>query len=661
MALIGTIGSNTYQASAGTKSFTVTLTSALATGRTIIGAVATENAVGAPPVLTITDNRGNTYTVDKQEDDTGGTTVTVTIFSARVTSALSSGDVITMTIGAADPSRNRWAATVQAFDDIVASSRVDKTASNAAASSSLSSGTTATTTDPTELVYAAFGMGVRTFTPGAGFTASAQKATTFGSGDRALNSEWQYVAITGPQTATATLSSSSTYAGAIVTYKASSANQAPTANAGPDQTVTISSTVTLDGSGSSDPDGTIASYAWTQISGTSVTLSSSTVAQPTFTAPSSPVTLVFGLTVTDNLGQTSTQDTVTISVQNKVGYVAEAGTGVKQTSDTSFTIELNKPVQIGHTLLIGLVVDDPAISSVSPVLSASDTKSNTYSVDSLGYRDDTLAVAIISCYVTNALTDTDSITITSDTIRSRWAASALEFDNIHQNGFDVAANMNGNSNTSLVSGTTAATVDQVEVVFASFAFGMGSNPTFTAGTHYQQAGTRQATTVGSSDRGVASEYRIYTASTTHTATATLSAASGYGGAIATYAADIILDVKPVADAGPDQTVAAFETVTLDGTGSTDEDGVVTDYEWTQTAGPSVTLSSSTAVQPTFTAPGTDSGTSVTFSLVVTDNLGEDSTNTSEVTITVGSAEQFIAGSGSWHAVQEQTASGGTWS
>lgn len=656
MALIGTIGSTIVQTTSN--SFQINVTTALSTGNTIIGAIASENNAGHAPALTITDVRGNTYTIDRQMVDVNNNTVTVTIFSARVTSALSVNDKITVSNGS--ETRTRWLATVQAFDDIIAGTRVDRTASNAAASSSFSSGTTAATTDPTELVYAAFGFGVRTFTPGSGFTASAQVATTVGSADRALNSEWQYVAITGPQTATATASSSVTYAGAIVTYKASSANQAPTANAGPDQAVTVSSTVTLDGTGSSDPDGTITDYQWTQISGPSVTLSSSTASQPTFTAPSSPATLVFGLVVTDNLNEDSAQDTVTISVQDKVGYVAEAGHATSTTTGTSFDIPISKTVQIGHTLLVSVVVDDPAISSVAPVMSATDTQGNTYTMDAQGYRDDTLAVTILSCYVTDALTPSDTITVTSDTVRGRWAATVAEFDNIHQNSFDVAASMNGNPSTNLVSGTTVATENQVEVVFASFGFGMGSSPTFSAGAHYQQAGSQQGTTFGSSDRGVAAEYRIYTASATHEATATLTSASGYAGAIATYAADLITDVEPVADAGSNQTVAAFEEVTLDASGSSDEDGVVVDYLWTQTDGPTVSLSSDSVVQPTFIAPGSEEGTSVTFSLVVTDNLGEDSTNSAEVTITIGAAEQFIASGDSWRAVHEQIASGGEW-
>jgi hypothetical protein len=78
-------------------------------------------------------------------------------------------------------------------------------------------------------------------------------------------------------------------AAAAVVQRRLPANTIPVANSGPDQTVDAGVTVTLDGSGSSDADGTIAGYTWTQTAGTpTVTLSSRTVAQPTFRLPRSP-------------------------------------------------------------------------------------------------------------------------------------------------------------------------------------------------------------------------------------------------------------------------------------------------------------------------------------------------------------------------------------
>src|SRR5690606_17673400 len=93
-------------------------------------------------------------------------------------------------------------------------------------------------------------------------------------------------------------------------------NNAPTADAGGDQTVTAGRTVTLDGSGSSDPDGhTPLTYGWTQTGGPIVTLSSAGVVSPTFLAPNSAVTLTFSLTVTDSLGLAgASPDEVTVTV-----------------------------------------------------------------------------------------------------------------------------------------------------------------------------------------------------------------------------------------------------------------------------------------------------------------------------------------------------------
>ncbi|MEM7132025.1 MAG: putative Ig domain-containing protein [Chloroflexota bacterium] len=89
-------------------------------------------------------------------------------------------------------------------------------------------------------------------------------------------------------------------------------NIAPSANAGTDQTVTDSDndggeTITLNGSGSSDSDGTINTYTWNGIDG--ITIPS--VASPTVNVPVGSYNVT--LTVTDDDGATAS-DTVAITV-----------------------------------------------------------------------------------------------------------------------------------------------------------------------------------------------------------------------------------------------------------------------------------------------------------------------------------------------------------
>ena len=102
-------------------------------------------------------------------------------------------------------------------------------------------------------------------------------------------------------------------------------NDAPTANAGADQSVVEETTVTLSGSGT-DPENTTLTYAWTQTGGTSVTLSNASAASPTFTAPSLGLagfsTLTFQLTVTDG-GGLMASDTCVVTVERSEAHMAE--------------------------------------------------------------------------------------------------------------------------------------------------------------------------------------------------------------------------------------------------------------------------------------------------------------------------------------------------
>ncbi len=95
---------------------------------------------------------------------------------------------------------------------------------------------------------------------------------------------------------------------------------------------------------------------------------------------------------------------------------------------------------------------------------------------------------------------------------------------------------------------------------------------------------------------------------------------------------------PTANAGNDQSVNEGETVSLDGSASSDKDGDALSYKWTAPLG--ITLSSETEAQQTFTAPEVTSDTPYTLSLIVND--GNDYSLTDEVVITITNEDKFLS-------------------
>ncbi len=115
------------------------------------------------------------------------------------------------------------------------------------------------------------------------------------------------------------------------------ANQPPVAKAGPDQTVQVGQSVTFDGSGSSDPDGEIASYHWDFGDGAAA---SAAVATHTYSETGD---YTVTLTVTDNLGAMGS-DTCEVEVKKQVQNrqpVADAG--------PDQTVKVNTEVQLDGT------------------------------------------------------------------------------------------------------------------------------------------------------------------------------------------------------------------------------------------------------------------------------------------------------------------------
>jgi hypothetical protein len=95
---------------------------------------------------------------------------------------------------------------------------------------------------------------------------------------------------------------------------------------------------------------------------------------------------------------------------------------------------------------------------------------------------------------------------------------------------------------------------------------------------------------------------------------------------------------PVAVAGPDMIGVAAGQITLDGTGSYDPDGDPLTYQWSQIAGPSVSVSGMNMARATFTAAA---GQSYGFRLVVRDPQGQQGVDTIAVTTTTTPVVQIV--------------------
>jgi len=94
---------------------------------------------------------------------------------------------------------------------------------------------------------------------------------------------------------------------------------------------------------------------------------------------------------------------------------------------------------------------------------------------------------------------------------------------------------------------------------------------------------------------------------------------------------------PVADAGPDQKASVGDTITLDGSGSSDTDGDILTYSWSfasRPGGSGASLTDNSAVQPNFTIdlPGT-----YVVQLIVNDGTQDSDADTVSVSTSTGNS------------------------
>jgi len=174
-----------------------------------------------------------------------------------------------------------------------------------------------------------------------------------------------------------------------------SVNQKPIANAGNDQLVNEGIDISLDGSASFDPDGNTLIYKWTSHDG--ISLSSTTVAKPTFTAPevTANTNYTFSLVVNDGTVDSPVIQVV-ITVQN-VNKAPVANAGLDQTVNEGEAVSLNGSASFdpdGNTLIYKWTAPEgitlSSTTTTNPTFTAPEVTANTNYTFSLVVNDGTV-------------------------------------------------------------------------------------------------------------------------------------------------------------------------------------------------------------------------------------------------------------------------------
>lgn len=369
-------------------------------------------------------------------------------------------------------------------------------------------------------------------------------------------------------------------------------NGLPTANAGIDQSVSLGDAVSLDGSGSHDVDGSISAYAWTQTAGTAVSLSGATTAAPSFTAPATAGTLSFQLQVTDNLGATAT-DSVNIVVNDRLtaraGNDQTARPGDVVTLDGSGSTSPNGPiVSYSWKQTDGPIIALSNASLAAPAFTApSAVGTMTFQLSVIDGNSDT-AIDTVSILMLPPLNQTPVTNAGGD-------QTVTQGDLVILNG-GASSDPDGS-----ISSYRWEQISGVAVVLA------GAN---TVSASFTAPATTDILTfrLWATDNQGLSSYDI----------------------INIIIKPLVSAVAPIANAGPNQTVAPGSNVTLDASASSDADGSIVSYSWMQTSGGAVTINNANIASPNFTAPaGADT---LTFRLTVTDNQGISAIDTVDIII-----------------------------
>jgi K319-like protein/putative Ig domain-containing protein len=419
-------------------------------------------------------------------------------------------------------------------------------------------------------------------------------------------------------------------------------NRPPIADAGQTQTVPEASTAVLgsDPPGSYDPDNDPITYQWTQVHDTTgaplqpgdPVIASLTPVEPdshqvSFVAPTFGGlggSVTFQLIVTDSHGAPSTPSYTLVNVYPNRPPVPSAGQD--QTVDEHTTVALsgsgmdadNNPL----TYTWNHVHDTsgaPPLPTDLPVTVAYQNPNDPSNPNA------SFTAPEVPC---GGGTVVMRLTV-NDGYVDAYAYVTININNVNNNPTaDAGSPQNVNENqTVLLNGSNSSDIDPGETQTLTFAWTQTSGPTVALSDPTAASPTFTAPQIAGGDPNKSVDLAFH-----------LVVSDGCGGSGASDTTVHVANIphSPTAMAtGPATANEGGNTVTLDGTGSSDPDGDPLTYSWLQTGGPTVTLSDPNSATPTFSTPWVSANTPLTFQLTVTDPyVGIDGDVASVATVTV---------------------------
>ena len=401
-------------------------------------------------------------------------------------------------------------------------------------------------------------------------------------------------------------------------------NNPPTANAGANQSVNEGATVQLDASASSDLEDAASSltYSWLQVdsSGYTITLSDTTAATPSFTAPNpaANTNLIFQLTVTDSLGKSSDANvTITVIYNNP----PSANAGGDQSVNEGATVQLDASASSDL---------EDAASSLTYSWQQFDSSGYTITLSDANIANPTFTAPnpaantdlIFQLTVTDSLGKSSDANATISVIYNNPPAANAGANQSVNEGATVQ--LDGSASSDLEDEDTSLTYSWQQVDSSGYTIilsdASSAQPTFT-------------TPAVAADTNLIFQLTV---------TDSLGKSSDANATIS-----VIYNNPPSAHAGSNQSVNEGTTVQLDASASSDledEDSSLT-YSWQQvdSSGYTITLSDANIANPTFTAPNPAADTDLIFQLTVTDSLGKSSDANATITVIYNNPPEANAG------------------